>query len=252
MDVHVIDLIKAIVICFTFLIVFFVFVKGVKNKWFSGLSVSKTGISIEAKQVEKEFQSGNILQLMNEHIVKCDYELIDYAVDRANFLRKTLANNLSKHLMCGGSCRAIVGVLRFPLYEAARRNNFKSVLKPEHIMWYVERLVKEIRTEYEEFAILQNNAFCVNNDNVKCPQIPDIEEIIPAIEYEVLENWALPIRRKTVDICNKKIEYYKMFAPSFQELNDQVKIRITEHCIEKNNNYIEALSRKPDPEKKER
>jgi hypothetical protein len=243
-------LIKTIIICFTALCALIIISIGAKNKWFSSMSVGKSGITLESKEVEKEVQSGNIQQLMNEHIHKCDIELVDYAIERANYLRKTIANQLSKHFACLGMRHAITGVLRFPLYNASRQNNFKTQLKPEHILWYIERLIQEIKTEYEEYALLQDMSFCIR-DEQKCPQMPEVGKILSIIEDEILNNWALVIRRKTVDICNKKIEVYRQFAPSFHELNDQVRIKVTEHCIEKNKNYIEALVRKPDINKKE-
>jgi hypothetical protein len=247
------ELIKIIIICFTSLCGIIIITIGAKNKWFTSMSIGKGGVLLETKEIEKaekEFQSGNIQQLMNEQIYKCDEELINFAVEKANYLRKTIANHLSAYFTCMGIRQAITGILRFPLYNASRQNNFKSQLKPENILWYVERLMHEIKAEYEEYALLQNMAYCVI-DEKKCPQMPDANEIMIIINHEVLYTWALAIRRKTVDICEKKIEVYRQFAPSFQELNDQVRIKVTEHCIEKNKNYIGALTRKPDLEKKE-
>jgi hypothetical protein len=243
-------LINTIVVCFTVLSAIVVISIGAKNKWFNSMSIGKGGITLQSKEAEKEFQSGNIQQLMNEHIYKCDTELVDYAIERANYLRKTIANQLSKHFACLGMRHAITGVLRFPLYNASMQNNFKAHLKPEHILWYVERLIQEIKAEYEEYALLQDMSFCIR-DEQKCPPMPEVNKILLIIKDEILNNWALAIRRKTIDICNKKIEIYRQFVPSFHELNDQVKIKVTEHCIEKNKNYIEALVRTPDINKKE-
>jgi hypothetical protein len=244
------DLLKIIIICFTALCILIIIAIGAKNKWFTSMSIGKSGMSLEAKEVEKEFQSGNIQQLMNEQIFKCDEELILFAIEKANYLRKTITNHIAEHFTCIGMRQAITGVLRFPLYTASRQNNFKSQLQSKNILWYVERLMTEIKTEYEEYTLLQNMAHCIV-DEKKCPQMPEVNDIMKIIQYEVLYNWALPIRRKTVDICNKKIETYRQFIPSFIELNDQVRIKVTEHCIEKNKNYIEILTKKPDIDKKE-
>ena len=265
-SIPTLELIKVAVICFSSLCAIIIFTIGAKNRWFSSISIGKSGVSLETKEiekkieietkkievekVEKEYQSGNIQQLMNEQIYKCDEELINFAVEKANYLRKTIANHLSKHFTCMGIRQAITGVLRFPLYNASRQNNFKAQLKPENILWYVERLMQEIKAEYEEYALLQNMSYCVI-DEKKCPQMPDVNEVMTIIHHEVLYNWALAIRRKTVDVCEKKIGIYRQFVPSFQELNDRVRIKVTEHCIEKNKIYIEVLVRKPDLTKKE-
>jgi hypothetical protein len=61
-----------------------------------------------------------------------------------------------------------------------------------------------------------------------------------------MDDWAVPIKQKNIDTCNKKIDLYRKFIKSFEELGDMVKIKVTEHCIDKNRNYIEAFVRKPE------
>ncbi len=240
------DLIRTITICFTALVALIIFAVKGKN-----ITFGKGSFHLSSKDEEKQFQSGNINQLLNDHVHDLDTELVDFAVSRSNYLRKTLIGKLGKNFKCVGISRALVGILRFPLYEASRQNNFKSLLKPENIKHYIDRLMKEIISEYEEFIIIQEMAFCTNNNEVHCPELPTFEALADIIKEQVISNWALPIRQKVIDICNKKISAYKRFILSFEELGDKIRIKVSEHCIEKNKNYIAALSRKPEPGKPE-
>ena len=245
---------------FSFLIVL-VFAVGAKFKWFSSLSVGKGGLDIKTKdeqkneppgkpqkEIENEFQSGYINHLMNSEIYKLDNKLIDFALEKSNKLRKSLAIELNKIVQCNSTRRALASSLRFPLYEAARKNYFKENLRPENIKKYTDDLMKEIIYEYQDFAIEREMSWCYAGKNIKCPELPPLDDLVQIIHAQLINNWALPIRNKNIGICKEKIETYKTNISAFERLGDQVKIKICLFCIGKNEEYIKRLSKKPDKE----
>jgi len=248
-------LIKVVVICFTVLLLTIISIIAAKNKWFKGFEIGKHGIKMETAPSEDvintEYQGGFLLNQMNGRIRSLDMELTNFAIEQSHYLRKTLTNKLSKHICCNGIRRAVSAVIRFPLYDASRRNDFKTQLKPENIMGFTERLLKEITTEYEEYSIIQDMSRCVMDATKKCPSLPEVHDISNTLSHEVLCNWAVPIREMTIEICGKKIKVYEEYLEAFDKIEDQVRRKIAEYCIEKNKGYIETLSRTPDTRLKE-
>ena len=219
------------------------FLVAVKFKWLTSFSFSKSGIEI--KQAEKRFQSGTINKLLDDQIHKLEMEMISFAIEKANDLKRSLIRQLVQEIQCSSTRRALVSALRIPIYEYARSSNFKGELKPDNIKYFVRRVMKDVAAEYEDFMIDHTGAKCpVTNE--KCMDVPPLCEVMKDLENNIMQNWALPLRRKQVDICEAKIKLYRQFINSYTELGDQVRIKVTEHCIEKNKNYIAALIRKPE------
>jgi hypothetical protein len=237
---------------FSFAIVL-VFALGAKFKWFSSLSVGKGGLDIKAKdepkkEIEKNFQSGNLNHLMDCEIHKLDNELIDFALEKSKTLRRAMTIELNKTINCHSTRRALASCLRYPLYEVSRKNDFKEKLRPENIKEYTDYLIKEIVYEYHDFAIEREMAWCHVNKNIKCPELPPLDDLLSVIRSQLIDDWALPIRNQSIDVCRKKIEKYNTYIPAFEELGDQVRIKICLVCIDKNKTYIKNLSKKPDKE----
>jgi hypothetical protein len=250
------DLLKIAIPCFTLLTTLIIFTIGSKFKWFAHLSISKNGLDVKAmeiikevqeKQEEKQFESGNVNKLLDDQIIKCDTEIVDFALEQSNKLRKTINIRLNKQVRCSGTRRSLASCLRYPLWEAARKNHFKEILRPEHAKEYVNRLLKEIIEEYQMFAIEIEMAHCVVNSEIKCQELPSLDTLLEMLREEIITKWALPIRQFVICTCKKKIQLYKEFLPSFKDLGDNLRIKRSELCIEKNQNYINMLQRKPEP-----
>lgn len=182
---------------------------------------------------------------MDDQIVKLDNELVNYATQKSHELRRSFTRELASHVVCTSARRALVSVLRFPIYERCRNDDFKKELKPENIKFYVKRIIKDVCSEYEDFTIEQNNATCPIYSGA-CITITPLEEVVIDLEKRILEDWAMAIRRKQIDICEAKILLYRQFIDHFIEINDQVRIKRTEYCIEKNKTYIQHLKKTPE------
>lgn len=215
----------------------------------SYINVSKEkGLTFDSKKdIEKKVESGNINKLMDDQINKIDNEMLDYALDKSNNMRRLLSKQLNTKIYCPSTRRALAACLRYPLYEASRRNNFKYVLRPENIKYYLDRIIKELVMEYEEFAIeVENNECPVNNQKISCKQLPPLEDIFEDVKNQLIDQWAIPIRNEQIRTHYKKISMYRQFAPSFDQLGDKVRVKVCENCIDKNTNYINSLNRKPE------
>lgn len=237
---------QVLIICLTIIVVIMIFAIGSKFKWFHRFSIGKSGIQLQAPDQEKQLQSGSMEHLLRDMIHNLDMELMDFALDTGTILRRGLTIEFNKNVDCLAMRKSLSFSLRYPLFHASLRNNFKLVLRPENITFYIERLVKEIALEYEEYAVDHSAAYCTVNNETKCPPIPKWEDIKAILEKRLLEDWALPIKQKNIDICHKKIDTYRQFIKSFKELGDVVKVKVTENCIDKNRGYIEAFVRKPE------
>jgi hypothetical protein len=242
------EIIKTLLICGTTIFALIFFAVGSKFRWFRNLSIGRNGLQVQAaeREKEKQYQSGNLEHLLRDHIQKCDVELMDFALEKATMLRRSISIELNKDIGCSSMRKALSSSLRYPLLHAAMRNNFKYVLRPENIKFYIERLMKEINFEYEEFAIEHAISYCKVDDNKKCPELPLWESMSEVLVQRLLNDWALLIKQKNIDICHKKIDLYRNFIKSFEELGDTVKVKVAEHCIDKNREYIEAFVRKPE------
>jgi len=225
-----------------------IFIVASKMGWLESFSASKEkGITFEGKKAtEKIFESGNINKLMDDQIHKLDNEMLDYALERSNNIRRMLSKQLNTKIYCASSRRALAACLRYPLYEASRRNNFKYVLRPENIKSYIDRVMRELSSEYDEFAIELENNVCPVDGVKNCKQLPPLADVFEDVKSQLVEQWAIPIRQEQVRMHYSKISTYKQFMPSFEQLGDKVRVKVCENCIEKNTQYAEALKRKPE------
>jgi hypothetical protein len=254
---------RTFIVCVTVIFALIIFAVGSKFKWFSSITIGKTGIDVKAAEIkaaeivekkekekeQKQFESGNLNKLLDDQIIKCDIEAIDFALAQSNKLRRTLNNQLNHQVPCSGTRRSLAACLRYPLYEASRKNNFKEVLRPENAKEYINKILKEVKEEYQAFAIEMEMSFCPTaaDSSIKCPELPPLDSILGILNDALINNWLLPIRQKIIETCEKKIKLYNDFLLLYEELGDNNRIKITKLCIEKNMGYIKALSRKPEP-----
>lgn len=221
----------------------------IKSGWISNVIIGKGGVDIRVnkKEVKRLYDAGTTKYNQDTKILEYDEELRTFAIEKSDKLRRTLAIEFNSKILCIGTIRALSGGLRYPLYEAARSNNFKEKLRPENSREYLDTITKEIIEEYKIFAIEREMSYCGNNSEVKCPNLPDIDGLIDGVRDKIISNWAIPIRNKNKEICRKKIELYEKNIPEYRSLGDEVNVKIAEDCIKKNQEHIKALDRKPEP-----
>ena len=245
------EVLKWLIICSSVFLITLIFALGARFKWFSSLSLGKSGLDIKAKEdekkeIEKKFQSGSSNYLMDCKIHELDNDLILFALDKSKTLRRAMTIELSKTVDCHSTRRALASCLRYPLYDASRKNNFKDKLCPENIKEYTDNVIKEMIYEYQDFAIEREMSRCPLSDKARCPELPSLDDLLIENRNQLINDWALPLRKETINTCKKKIEIYKTYIPVFEDLEDQVKIKVCLSCIDKNENYIKNLARKPD------
>jgi len=244
------DLLKIIIIGVLGEIGFILLLFFIKKGWIGSASIGKSGASITAankKEVQRQYDTGTIKYNQDNEVKKYDDELTNFAIEKSDKLRRTLAIELNSRIICLGTIRALSGGLRFPLYDASRKNDFKEKLRPENIKAYMIEIIKEIVEEYKAFSIEREMSFCGNDAKIKCPELPSVDSLIDDVQKKIIENWALPIRSKNIEICYKKIALYKENIPKYKHLGDEVNVRIAENCINKNLERIRVLERKPEP-----
>ena len=240
MEGHIFDkeVLKTFIICGFSFAGFILLIMASKFKWLSGFTIGKLNVK---GVIDKQYQAGTSNKLLDNAIDGLDKDLITFAIKKATDLRRSFTRRLFEKISCNSTRKALVSALRFPIYEACRTNNFKEELKPENIKAYVSRIMKEVADEYGDFALEHSVAICPKT-NEKCSAIPSIEDIYKELEAELLEDFALPIKKKQLDICENKIKLYKQYITTYKEVGDFVKIKVAEHCMKKNENYIASLN----------
>ena len=246
------EILKVIIICLFAEVAFVLLLAAIKFGWIGSASLSKNGVDLKnnKKEVQRQYEASTIKFNQDVKVLEYDKELINFAIERSDKLRRTIAIELNAHYsrkFCLSTIRALSGSLRYPLYDAARKNNFKDKLKPENSKSYITGIMKEVVEEYKACAIEREMSYCSNDSEIKCPELPSVDSLIDGIENKIIDNWAIPIRDRNVDICLKKIELYEKNIPEYIRLGDEVNKRIAENCLEKNRGHIKALKRKPEP-----
>jgi len=215
-----------------------------KLGWLPKVIINRDGIHFEArtkKQEEKEFESGRVNKILDDKIAMHDVELFEFALEQTNKLERTLRVKM-QNVHCNSTRQSLANCIR-PLWRAARKNNFKVVLRPENTKAYLDELLKEIITYYQELSIEKDISFCAVNDAIKCQELPALDLIIELLNQEIVNNWALPIRSEVIRVCDRKIKDFNEQIPLYKDLKDNVRVMIAEYCIEKNKNYKEGLER---------
>ena len=240
------DIIKTLIYGISCVLLVIIYLIAVKLGIVSFFSFGKDGLKIKA--AEKQFQSWNLNKLLEDQVHQLDFDTTNYALEKVDNLRRVLTRVLFEKIECTSIRRSLIESLRFPLYESCRNNNFKFELKPENIKFFVQRIMKAIKEEYEDFILEHNNSVCNMGSNLtgmklECPRIPPLNEIYSDLENYILEDLAKPIRKKVIDICEAKIKLYRQWARSYMEMGDAVGVKVVEHYIEENKNIISALTR---------
>ena len=216
-----------------------------KVGWLYKISISRDGVHFMSREKEeiKAFESGRINKILDDKIVALDVDLFEFALEQTNKLERTMRIKMSD-VSCVSTRQALAACIR-PLWRAARKNNFKNVLRPENIKTYVDERIKEIIAYYQELSIEKDIANCAVNTNMKCQDLPALDVIIEILKKEIVENWAIPIRREVVKVCDNKIKEYEEQIPLYKDLRDGVREKVALHCIQKNKDHKTALTRPP-------
>jgi hypothetical protein len=240
-----VEVIKYLVIAGAIILGFILLIIGLKRGWFSSFHAGKDGISFEAKQ--KQLQSGNLNKTLDDSIAECDHDLLDTATSLADNLRRGLSRYLDSFIQYPSGKRTISGAIRFPLYNAIRRNKFKIVLRPENVESYLDKIMEDIAQEYDEVDAEQEKFVCPIHGGV-CIDYPEWPVIKTPLRERIMKGWIVPLKQAVIETCKKKITIYEKHILIFQDIGDENRIAISKQCIEKNKTYIQELTKRIIPE----
>jgi hypothetical protein len=234
------EVIKWIVIGFSVILLFIFLTIGGRKGWFQNFKAGRDGISFEAKS--KRRQSGNLNKKLDDDIAKCDHVLLDTATELADNLRRGLSRYLDAFIKYPAGKRTVSGAIRIPLYNAIRRNNFKIVLRPENISGYIDKLMKDIKAEYDEVDGEQESFVCPIHGG-SCVDYPAWADLETPLRKRIIEEWVMPLKAAEITKCKSKIELYEKQILIFKDLEYEDRVIICQQCIEKNENYIKELTK---------
>jgi hypothetical protein len=236
-----IEVIKYSVIAGAIILGFILLIIGLKRRWFSSFRAGKDGISFEANQ--KQLQSENLNKTLDDAISECDHDLLDTATSLADNLRRALSRYLDSFIQYPSGKRTISGAIRFPLYNAIRRNKFKIVLRPESVEAYLDKLMEDIAQEYDEVDAEQEKFICPIHGS-GCIEYPEWTVIKEPLRKQIMKGWIIPLKQAVIETSNKKIALYEKYILIFQDIGDEKRIARSKQCIEKNKTYIQELTKK--------
>jgi hypothetical protein len=236
------ELVKWVVVGLGIIFVFIFLILSMKNKWIQNFSAGKDGIKLNNAEKEKKLQSGNLDKMMSDAIIECDGWLKDKSTEYADAFRRGLSRFLDPFIHYPSGKRSVSGAIRFPLYNAIRSNKFKIKLRPENIEEYLDILMEKIREEYDDVDDEQDKFICPIH-NTPCIQFPNFDEL-PGLREQIKKHWLIPTKEAQIEMHRKKIEIYNKYIPTFQDIGDDNAIAVCKVCIKKNEEYIEALTKR--------
>jgi len=170
---------------------------------------------------------------MNEKTKDIDdlcHRQMRYVTDR---MKIHISNIFAGMNICVPARVSISSAIRFPLFESISNNHFTTELMPERFPTYRERIIDNMKDEYEALAANKDED-CSKSALPPWDQMKD--KLIGCIDL-----WLKRISKEVMDACDKKIAVYKDFLRKFEETKDEFRIGIVKRCIEKNERYIREL-----------
>jgi hypothetical protein len=149
-------------------------------------------------------------------------------------MRTRIINAFRDTKMCTMTRRAMSGAVRFPLYESITNNHFTEVLLPSNREAYKNRIVTNIRDEYEDVFYASTDVGCGQE------MLPSWEEARGIID-RFLNDWVSAVIQEVIKTCKCKIDTYNKYLPDFEKNGDEYRVKITKDCIAKNERYVELL-----------
>ncbi|MDR0475563.1 MAG: hypothetical protein LBH43_18055 [Treponema sp.] len=202
------------------------------------LEFGKNGFLLRGK--EKALEFSNLTDTLHSLIIDHDGKMIDFVILQSDKLRRKLLHFLDNYVKYPFVKRSVSIAIRHPLYNAARRNKFSTVLKPQNIQKYVDGLLEEIKLEYADVNAEHVNFICPVH-NGKCVELPPWKEFEQPIKELLLKEWAYPIKDYRIKISRQKIETYEEYKVIYKDFGNAFMAEKAQQKIEKNRKYIDDL-----------
>jgi len=220
------------------------FLVGAKNGWLKILKIGKIGLEMEGEIKRK--QSGSLNKLIDDQIHALDREVFDSAVKLINDLYDNYIRYLAILIPHLGARRLVAEPVRLTLNNILLHTDFKIMLRPENLKRFIDMVLREIEVRYEEMTREEKFYVCPIHGGACFVDYPKFEKLLTMASERVIQDFALPLRIYQIQIHEKKIDVYNQIILSYTELEDFVNADTAKDKIEKNQKYIDALSRKPE------
>lgn len=182
--------------------------------------------------IKREQESYSVINEMNSANKDVDDGLLAKLRDYTDETRVALVNSFKDTTMSGILRRALSGAVRFPMYKSINNNHFTKVLMPDRISAYRERILRQLRNEYED---LQMSA---EQEGVRLLSWSDGGDK-KLIEY--LDSWISYAKSMVCEACSDKIQNYQEYK---KHITSDYWLKMVDSLIEKNRRYIERLGGK--------
>ena len=169
-----------------------------------------------------EYRDQGSMNAMNKANLEADSALRDRMRDFVDELWETMASAFNCEPIIS---YAVSSSLCFPFYKTVNNNHFTTVLLPENIEAYRDRILVQLKNRYNKIV------------NVSNGHLPPYEENILLIEGW-LDLFLRTLKGETNVTCREKISIYQKYKKSM--CGDYWK-DIIEECIEKNKRYAEVI-----------
>ncbi len=215
-DLSTIPPINLIIIgCFAIIIIILVIVLLVVIK---KLGLKKIG------PIPLEFEDRDSMASLNRKNDQADSNLRDRMRDYVDELGETMEACIECDAL---TAYALSSSLRFPFYKTVNNNHFTTVLMPENIAGYKERLIIQLQNRYHKVEKLSNGGL---------PPFSDKKEIV----VEWVEKFICFLKGEVVITCKEKLKNNEQYKKSIKSTrwND-----IISENEEKNKRYIKELEK---------
>jgi len=185
--------------------------------------------------IKMEHNNTSSMYDMNEKIKDFDdhcHRQMRYITDR---MKIHISNILDQLNICIPARVSISSAIRFPLYESIANNHFTVELMPERFPVYRERIIDNMKDEYESIA---------GSKDIQCnrEKLPPWNEMGTQI-IGCIDLWLKRVSKEVMDCCERKITVYKNYLKGFEKSEDEFRAGICKECIEKNERYVRELKR---------
>ncbi len=174
--------------------------------------------------IKLDIEDKDSMAELNRKNDQADCNLRDRMRDYVDELGETMEDCIACDAL---TAYALSSSLRFPFYKTVNNNHFTTVLMPENIAGYKERLIIQLQTRYNKVEKLSNGGL---------PPFSDKKEIV----VEWVEKFICFLKGEVVITCKEKLKNNERYKKSIKSTrwND-----IISENEEKNKRYIKELEK---------
>jgi hypothetical protein len=179
--------------------------------------------------IKREQESYSVINEMNSANKDIDDNLLSKLRDYTDETRVSLVNSFQDVAFTGILRRALAAAVRFPMYKSINNNHFTKVLMPDRIGSYRDRILRQLRNEYEDLQI----AAVADGSNLISWKDGGDKKVT-----DYLDQWIEYAKAMVGEACRDKISNYTDYK---KHIKSDYWLKMIDGLIEKNQRYIERL-----------